>query len=416
MRISNKHIIQKQFIEVEMQNAPDAFAFRNRLGELYYQRILPALEDMFDEIATEHRSIRKDSLIIDLGVISSKNWEEVFVDGAIHKIKESLMLGNDATVIDDKSFAEPKSDTHSNIEEIFLYFLHNGFLPWYVAHDYNLKNELAIWMEQQPSAFKNTFLGILSNSDEKILLRLFYQLDEVVLNKAFFLLLEERPGEKAACEKMIRMLTTKKNEDTANLLPSINQLLSLLNILPAAKEIEVKESEEQTDGIYIQNAGLIILHPFLPPFFNYIGLTDVKNSFKDEASHQKAVLITQYLVTGETKIAEEDIVLNKIICGYSIDHSITNELILSDLEINETKDLLTQIIQLWKVNDKSVNTSIEGLQESFLQRQGKLIRKENGWLLQIEQMGVDVLLSKLPWGIGIVKAPWMKGILHVEWF
>src|SRR5688500_3928789 len=99
---SNKHIIQKQLIEVEMHNAPDAFAFRNRLGELYYQRILPALENMFDEIATEHKSIRKDSLMIDLGVITSKNWEEVFVDGAIRKIKESLMMGNDATVIDDK--------------------------------------------------------------------------------------------------------------------------------------------------------------------------------------------------------------------------------------------------------------------------------------------------------------------------
>ena len=182
---SNKHIIQKQLIEVEMQNAPDAFAFRNRLGELYYQRILPRLEDMFDEIATEHKSIRKDSLMIDLGVITSKNWEEVFVDGAIRKIRESLMLENDATVIDENSLAKPKTKTHTNIEEIFLYFLHNGFLPWYAAHDYNLKNELTIWIEQQPSVFKNIFLGILSNGEEKILLRLFYQLDEVVLNKAF---------------------------------------------------------------------------------------------------------------------------------------------------------------------------------------------------------------------------------------
>ena len=88
---------------------------------------------------------------------------------------------------------------------------------------------------------------------------------------------------------------------------------------------------------------------------------------------------------------------------------------LSEPEINEAKDLILQITQLWKINGKPVNVSIEGLQETFLQRHGKLTRKENGWLLQVEQRGVDVLLNQLPWGIGIVKLPWMENILHAEW-
>jgi hypothetical protein len=50
-----------------------------------------------------------------------------------------------------------------------------------------------------------------------------------------------------------------------------------------------------------------------------------------------------------------------------------------------------------------------------LQRAGKLSRVDDGWLLQIEQKGVDVLLSYLPWGIGLIKLPWMTELLYVEW-
>ena len=88
----NRHIIQKQFLEVEMQDPPDAFVFRNRLGELYYERILPGLEKMFDEIGTKNKLIRKEFLEIDVGVIPSKNWEELFVDKVLRKMKESLIL------------------------------------------------------------------------------------------------------------------------------------------------------------------------------------------------------------------------------------------------------------------------------------------------------------------------------------
>ena len=147
MSLQNRHIIQKQFIEVEMQKPPDAFAFRNRLGELYYQRILPGLENVFDEIGTEHKLIRKDLLDIDMGVIPSGNWEELFVAGAIRKIKEALSLesgislkvnvsGKSSEV--DTAKANSKIDTQ-NVEDILFFFLKNGFLPWYVIAGYDLE-------------------------------------------------------------------------------------------------------------------------------------------------------------------------------------------------------------------------------------------------------------------------------------
>ena len=176
-----------------------------------------------------------------------------------------------------------------------------------------------------------------------------------------------------------------------------------------------KKEPADIDGIYIQNAGLVILHPFLSAFFNHIGLTDDENNFKDEASHQKAVLISQYLVTGEIEIAEETLALNKLLCGYPFDDPITRELQLSDDEKAETRDLLNQVMQAWKMNGVPVNTSIEGLQQSFLQRSGKLVQKENDWMLQVEQRPFDIVLASLPWGIGIIKNKWMRGMLWVEW-
>jgi hypothetical protein len=50
-----------------------------------------------------------------------------------------------------------------------------------------------------------------------------------------------------------------------------------------------------------------------------------------------------------------------------------------------------------------------------MQRNGKLSVVDDGWLMQVEQKAIDVLLNHLPWGIGIIKLPWMNEILYVEW-
>jgi len=49
MSLTQQHIIKKQVLEVEMQDPPDAFSFRNRLGELYHEKIFPQLEEVFNE-------------------------------------------------------------------------------------------------------------------------------------------------------------------------------------------------------------------------------------------------------------------------------------------------------------------------------------------------------------------------------
>ena len=74
--------------------------------------------------------------------------------------------------------------------------------------------------------------------------------------------------------------------------------------------------------------------------------------------------------------------------------------------------MLGSVIEHWVILK---NTSIEGLRESFLQRNGKLTFANNEWLLQVEQKPYDMLLQSLPWNIGIIKLAWMRNILKTEW-
>ena len=40
---------------------------------------------------------------------------------------------------------------------------------------------------------------------------------------------------------------------------------------------------------------------------------------------------------------------------------------------------------------------------------------DQSWRLEVARMGHDVLLDKIPWGIGFIKLPWMEEPLFVEW-
>jgi hypothetical protein len=70
------------------------------------------------------------------------------------------------------------------------------------------------------------------------------------------------------------------------------------------------------------------------------------------------------------------------------------------------------VIQQW---EKMKNSSIEGFQAAFLQREGALRETNDAWHLRVEQRGYDVIMQTIPWGIGMIKTPWMDKVLYTEW-
>jgi len=168
---------------------------------------------------------------------------------------------------------------------------------------------------------------------------------------------------------------------------------------------------ELAEGIYLENAGLVLLWPYLPRLFDQLGLADSRG-FLSEPMQERGVLILQQLVTGAAEFPENHLVLNKILCGWPIDEPVATQLDLTEVELVELNDLLDSLIQHWKALK---NTSPAGLREAFLQRSGRLSKDDLGWLLIVNRSGHDILLDSLPWGIGLIRLPWMDQPLRVEW-
>ncbi len=167
------------------------------------------------------------------------------------------------------------------------------------------------------------------------------------------------------------------------------------------------------EAVFIQNSGLVLLAQFFPILFQRAGLVE-NGQFIDVTAQNSAIQLLQYLLTGEDQAWEHDLLLNKILCDIPEDMPVNRFTALSEMQRHEADILLTEAIRQWAVLK---NTSVQGLREMFLERDGKLTRNGRNWRLQVERKAVDVLLERLPlgWGYSVIKLPWMEGVLYVEW-
>ena len=153
------------------------------------------------------------------------------------------------------------------------------------------------------------------------------------------------------------------------------------------------------------------MHPFLTNFFKKLNLLE-GNTFKDLHSQSRAVLLLQFLATGEAQLPEYEIVLLKFLCEMPVNVPIDHTLLLTDEEKEEAHNLLVVAITHWGVLG---GASPDALREGFLSREGKLEKEGTSWKLHVEQKTLDILLDKLPWNLSMIKLPWMKELLQVEW-
>ena len=168
-----------------------------------------------------------------------------------------------------------------------------------------------------------------------------------------------------------------------------------------------------TDKIYIQNAGLVLLWPFLQRFFQNMDLADDK-TFTDEYGAERACLLLQYLVTGSTEdLFEAQLPLNKILCGTPLLQPVNTQWAISDDEKEIAENFLLAVIQNGGAGWK--NLSVDGLRQAYLNREGIISSRDGNWLLQVKRETYDILVDRLPWTIQAVKLPWMDRLVFVEW-
>ena len=194
---------------------------------------------------------------------------------------------------------------------------------------------------------------------------------------------------------------TKKQQQKRQFQPRVHN--------PSEKNNKLKTLIEE--GVFIHNAGLLMLAPLLPSFFEKTGL--VKNkSFVDEAAPERGVHLLQYLATGSEATPEHELIFNKILCGIPLDTPLEQHVLLTETEKTNARDLLQYVISEWKALK---NSSAATLQQLFLQREGKLVHNDPNWTLRVEEHAMDILLGKLPWGFSVVKLSWMEEMVFGEW-
>jgi len=173
-------------------------------------------------------------------------------------------------------------------------------------------------------------------------------------------------------------------------------------------------NSEFQESIYCNDAGLVILSPFLNTLFEKCGLTH-QNRFIDDLSKSKAVHLLLYAETGRTGPAilqEQFLALKKVLCGMAVTDTIEINIKLADEETKTVDSMLEAVIQHWTALGQ---ISIEGLRESFLNREGQLDETDAQYNLRVQRQAYDILMDRLPWSIHMIRLSWMRKTLLVEW-
>ncbi len=170
-----------------------------------------------------------------------------------------------------------------------------------------------------------------------------------------------------------------------------------------APEVNVEE------GQIFNHVGILLLYPFLKYFFNKIALLSNDNLLTDP---ELAVHILHYIVTGNTQSPECDMSFEKYLCNIHIETPINRERIITAEHKKEVALLFKAVKSNWS---SIAQFSVIMIQNEFLKRPGKLIDINEGAKIIVERRGLDILMEKMDWGIGLIKLPWKDEFIYVNW-
>lgn len=458
------HTIQRQQLDVSFRDGRKGLGLPGMLSLLYRERITPLLDMILGEHDRPGYFIRLDRMVIDVGVLPSGRWEQLLPERVAKQFAEELRKQLQPLSLSAGGWhnqgPEPGPESKGWEDEpaalftAFLHFLSCGMLTGAAAGMSlgQLEVELSVLLPGQNNpVWKERLVQPLMDNPiflERFLLQTGPELRDALLQwlgygherlsisvtgaASINPVLRERletllrfwqglsvPGRGASHHLMAPAVILEK---ILSGLPDKRLEQELRKLLPkttiTAKDPDDRHTahlqpqlpEEQ--GIFIGNAGLVLLHPFLPAYMQQLGLLQANGQWKDAAAQQRGVWLCQYLVDGGPQLEEQAVFLNKLLCGWPLALPLERQWEASPEESAEAEQLLEQVIAHWPALK---NTSTAGLRANFLRREGKLTHREGVWLLQVEQKTWDVLLGFLPWGLGYIKTPWMEERLLTEW-
>lgn len=180
------------------------------------------------------------------------------------------------------------------------------------------------------------------------------------------------------------------------------------------KELQSEQAEflsEAEPRYFIRDAGLTLLHPFIVPFLQRVGLVKKGGFVSPEARVEAVHLLRELAYPGEPHY-NHNLLIEKVLCGLSPIFSIPEEWEPTDEMKEESEALLKAVCEHWKPLSKS---SPNALRMSFLQREGSVELSEGTWIVRVAGSAIDILLDELPWELSFIILPWNEKPILVEW-
>lgn len=166
--------------------------------------------------------------------------------------------------------------------------------------------------------------------------------------------------------------------------------------------------------ILIANAGLVLAAPFLPRLFERLGLLGERGlgGPRRQEALGRGVHLLQYMVDGRLDAPEPGLALNKLLCGCDPAEPVQASIDPAADDLAVCDSLLQAILAGWPV---MAGSPVAALRENFLQREGLLVRTQEGWRVEVERKALDVLRDSIPWGFSTILHPWMPEPIRVDW-
>lgn len=449
------HIINKVFLEVNTNSSKKAFALKDNLNVFLKRELFPVIERYFETKNTvlSGDTLRFDKIEIEINQADIHNLNHLknnifntFKTKIDSEIKKATNHAEDQNQLVVVSKSKSKQDA-------FMHFLQTGSKPWWQSNISNLFDEKGVESMISETGFSSRLKQVLV--EKKVRQRLVNQFSDTILTRLFstsnlkkikfkhntFNVLEKnnilrntfwmaiidayRFNNSSEIITMLHQLKANKTIDL-NTYQTLENFANLMVKIPLGKKKEIEitkekdillnnkstEKKEESDkNLYINNAGLVLMQPFLKPFFINAKLAD-SNGKIIEPEIETAIHLLHYLCTKEEQKLESELVLEKFLCGYPINKPMQRFIALPQELKLMAEEVLQSAITHWEALK---NTSPDGLRTGFLQREGKLMIEKDSCKIVVERKAQDILLDKIPWNIHLIKLPWLNNLIFVEW-
>lgn len=469
------HRIRRQILDLELSREQGAADLARRAGRLFQEKVLPELDKVFTKMAPEGQILRIRRLEVDLERLSETRFEEEFVNSCIRQIVRQISEAAFGAAPEAAPAGVETLSAEENILAIFLHFAERGVLPWHAQGLplAVVEKQLIELAAAQPGLIRRALAGKAQSWDIPVFQRLAWQFSLPFAEKMIETARELPAGTAAEVLKIWRGQSARElppaqqaavlkalaraasPTDFRRPLDSVRVTAWLAEqglawpaykkappptleaaagrqdkqqppaarkqddgrkqpepaVVPSRAEARSRKMPAEEGGIPVENAGLALLAPYLPTFFDELNLA-LQDSVPADA--HRAVHLLHFLATGKENPEEPQLLFPKLLCGLDWEAPVPQDLGLPDKEKAECHQLLEAVIRNWPALK---NTSPDGLRGAFLQRPGLISWKEGqqAWLLRLERKAQDLLLDRIPWSYSVLKFKWMQQMILVEW-